>query len=391
MKRAVGFHAGLAGFATSLIAAILGLAVTVSAAAPTVRPWTPPGSDSITTWAAAARAGFRAQSVDSITPETIKPFTRVGGIAQRWFQSLGRARMEQAPMVEAALDSLGFDTEIARDPVLPGFVLLVVRNPYRVTSDAVALFFWFRGDRLQEQAMGLLGGHSPRIRVWWVGKADVPYEWGIVEKGRAQYGPWRFSLLRLTADGGMWRPWQYEGNGPVLGECTDVSWVDADQDGVPEVLAHSVVSDSLFSECRGCPTLLHQRLFASRGAGFEMVESQRLPTAYATFVAFVRLLIDKNRAGALRLVERPALVDDAFTQGWGSRRVAGTWSLEEASPPRWPDRMIFRFRDGRDEVRYMVTFVNKEGRILLSGWQRLGEPTSPGQKVMPGTPPKGSR
>jgi hypothetical protein len=294
--------------------------------------------------------------------------------------------MEQARAIETALDSLGFDTEMSQDPVLPGFVMLVIRNPHRATSDAVGFFFWFRGEHVQEQAMALVGGQSPRIRVWWVGKADLPYEWGIVEKGRGIYGPWHFSLLRLTADGGMWRPFQYEGNGPALGACTDVSWVDPDQDGTPEVIAYSTVSDSLFTECRECPTLLHQRMFARRPAGFELVESQRVPTPYATFVAFVRLLIERNRTGALRLVQRAALVDDAFTQGWGSRRAPGTWSVEEASPPRWPDRMIFRFRDGRDEVRYMVTFVNREGRIVLNDWQRLGEPTPPGAKATPGAP-----
>ena len=66
--------------------------------------------------------------------------------------------------VETALDSLGFDTEIVTDPVLRTFMVLMVRNPFRLTAHAMAYMYWFRGTQLREQAIELDGGFSPQMR-----------------------------------------------------------------------------------------------------------------------------------------------------------------------------------------------------------------------------------
>ena len=150
---------------------------------------------------------------------TILPYNRVGAIAARWLADLGRAHAAEAKAVEVALDSLGFDTELTSDPELPAFILIVVRNPFRASAHTMGFMFWFRGDRIQEQGVELKGGREPRMRAWWNGNPNAPYEWVVIAKSRTRAGPTEFFLFRLTSDGGFWRVGQYPGNGPDFGDA----------------------------------------------------------------------------------------------------------------------------------------------------------------------------
>src|SRR5439155_22348959 len=114
------------------------------------------------------------------------------------------------------LDSLGLDTEVAIDPALPGFVLLVAHNPFRATAGSIGFLYWYRGADLRMQGVVVRGGRAPKMRVWYTAKEDGPYEWAIVDHGGAD-DHMNLLLLRLNAEGYFWTMVQYEGVGPDLG------------------------------------------------------------------------------------------------------------------------------------------------------------------------------
>lgn len=345
---------------------------------PRVRPWVPPGFDSLQTWAAEARAEFRDQSHDAIDSVTVIPYNRAGAIAVRWMRSLGRAAAPQAKPIELALDSLGFDTEIISDPVLPNFMLMVVRNPFRLTASSMAYLFWYRGDRVMQQGVELRGGQSPRMRVWWSGERDAPYKWALLDRSRGEVTVMRFMLFKLTADGGLWRPAQYEGQGPNLGNAHSADLSDLNGDGLPELVAWSEASgDTMFEACTGCPRRLIENIYVERkDEGFVLHDSRLVPSPYSMFVLFIRLLVDHNRAAAARLVDDPAKLDEAIAMGWGSRRSPGTWKLELSENERWPRWLQFRFRGARGVERYVVRFKHKDGRWIIENWKRAATPAA---------------
>jgi len=349
---------------------------------PRVRPWVPPGFDSLKTWAAQARAEFRDQSRDTVDAETIVPYNRVGAIAARWLRSLGPAAASHSRAVEAALDSLGFDTEIVNDPELPNFMLLVVRNPFRLTASAMGIMYWRRGDRMQQQAFELHGGQAPQMRVWWNGERAAPYEWAILDRSRGERVRIRFFMFRLTADGSMWRPAQYEGRGPDLSRAHAAGFDDVNGDGSPEVVAWSeAAADTLFEACTGCPRRLIESIFTERkDEGFVLHDRRLVPAPYSMFVLFIRSLVDHNRAAAARLLAQPAKLDEAIGWGWGARRTPGTWKLELSEDDRWPRWMQFRFRGSRGVEHYVVRFTQKEGQWLIEDWKRAARPATSGTR-----------
>ena len=345
---------------------------------PRVRPWVPPGFDSLQTWAAESRAELRDQPRDAIDSVTVIPYNRAGAIAMRWMKSLGRSAATQAKPIEIALDSLGFDTEIISDPVLPNFMLLVVRNPFRLTASAMAYLYWYRGDRVMQQGVELRGGQSPQMRVWWSGERDTPYKWALLDRSREDLTVMRFMLFKLTADGGLWRPAQYEGNGPNLAHAHSANLSDVNGDGLPELVAWSEAPpDTMFEACTACPRRLIENIYVERkDEGFGLNDSRLVPSPYSMFVLFIRLLVDHNRAAAARLLADPAKIDEAIAMGWGTRRSPGTWKLELSENERWPRWLQFRFRGARGVERYVVRFKQKDGRWIIENWKRAATPAT---------------
>ena len=345
---------------------------------PRVRPWVPPGFDSLQTWAAEARAEFRDQPRDAIDSVTVIPYNRAGAIAVRWMRSLGRSAATQAKPIELALDSLGFDTEIVTDPVLPNFMLLVVRNPFRLTASAMAYLFWYRGDRVMQQGVELRGGQSPQMRVWWSGERDAPYKWALLDRSRGDVTVMRFMLFKLTADGGLWRPAQYEGQGPNLGNAHSATLSDINGDGLPELVAWSAArADTMFEACIGCPRRLIENIYVERkDEGFGLHDSRLVSSPYSMFVLFIRFLVDNNRAAAARLLDDPAKLGEAIAMGWGTRSSPGTWKLEQSENERWPRWLQFRFRGARGIERYVVRFKQKDGRWIIENWKRAATPAT---------------
>ena len=128
-----------------------------------VRPWVPATADSLVAWSAEARARFRANAGDSLGGSNLEAYELVGRMGRRLLRSLGPEHTLQAEAIEAVLDSLGLDTEVAIDPKQPKFVLLVARNPFRADAQAVGYLYWYRGLDLRMQGVGLHGGHQPRM------------------------------------------------------------------------------------------------------------------------------------------------------------------------------------------------------------------------------------
>jgi hypothetical protein len=332
----------------------------------------PTPSDSLAAAAARVLALFRAQETDSVNESSLRAYDWVGSLGLQLLRSPRNRAAGDAKVIEAILDSLGMDTEAAFDPILPQFVLLMVRNPYRLTSHAIGYLYWPRDDGLRRQGVSFRGGYAPIMRVWWTGKPESPYEWGVVEHSRERDAVVSFHLLRLSADGLVWKPFQYPGRGPVLENGAEVKWVDMNRDGIPELAAWSRGSDSLFNECAGCPGLVHEQVLIERENGFEQYERRLLPSPYATFIQFIHSLRDNNRQGAANWVANPSRVAEAVRLGWGSR--GARWTLEYAEEKPWPRWLAMQLRGTTGKQTYIVKFTWKDGRWLIASWSRSVPP-----------------
>ena len=331
-----------------------------------VRPWVPPGLDSLLTWSADARADFKANRGDSVGGDNYRAYDRVGTMGRRLLRSLGPERFSQARLIEGPLDSLGMEVSVAQDPSQPGFVVLMVRNPYRWTAHAVGFLYWYHGDDLRMQGAEFRGGLHPSMRVWWNADRRAPYEWGVIEQS-GDPPVLRFTLFHIDPSGEVWNLAQDEDTSPVLGGSGEAAWADINGDGRPEIVSWlRADTDSLFLECTSCPHLVTERTYVEDRDGFEFLDQRLMPSPYTTFVAFARLLHDKNLTAARRLVEDPALVDRAVALGFGEQRGRGTWTLEYGEPGEaWPRWLELRFASPHGPKRYVVHFAMHEGHWLM--------------------------
>ena len=360
-------HRAVPSFLSLVLFGLL-LAAPVARAQGPVRVWTPPGADSLASWSAQARAAFKANQGDSAGGDNYRAYEYVGLIGRRLLASLAQTSLLQAHALKPILDSLGLVTEVATDPQSPGFALLMVRNPYRFTADAVGFLYWFKGGELRIQGAVFKGGYRPVMRVWWAGKQDYPYQWGIVDQTRDQVLD--FTLLRLTPSGNEWGIHQDPDNFPLLGEVGEAAWVDLNRDGTPELVTWTrTPTDSLFTECSDCPRLLTETTFAESHELFELEDQRIIPTPYWTMVMFVRLLTDGQLAQAQKLVRDPARVREAVAAGWNKRVVRHPWTVEygESGEP-WPRRLELRFEGPQGVKRYIVVFGRSGDHWLIENW-----------------------
>ena len=382
----LSFHRVCAPLFLAAFLAVTGAAAALAAPRPraAMKPWIPPFADSLAIWAGEARAKFRTQSGDSVTGRNYPPYDLVGSMGRRLLRALGQPNFPQAHAVETVLDSLGLDTDVVIDPERPEFVLLVARNPFRLTSHAVGYFYWYRGDDLRIQGMDLEGGTSPKMRVWYTGRQDGPYHWGLIDRARGVDGMLGFYLMKLAPNGGAWQLVQYPGAGLDLG-TGEGAWVDVNHDGTPEVMAWTpAIPNPLFAECRNCPRVFAEKIYAQRREGFELNDSRIVPTALSNLGLFFRLLGEGNHAGAGRLLETPAKVEEATRLGWGRQQAAGTWKFEYGEDDPWPRWMVLRFKDGAKEQKYRFEFTMKDGRWIIDSWAATTVP--PSSRPMGGRP-----
>jgi hypothetical protein len=376
MLRLKGVRRAAATLAALVCIGLCGAAWLSPARAQPIRPWTPPSSDSLLAWAAQARARFQTNLGDSIGGENLRAYELVSRIARRMIRALGRPNMIQAHAIEPAIDSLGLDTEVAIDPAMPTFVLVMVHNPFRPKAQSVGWLFWFRQNDLRVQGVSFLSGREPRTRVWYSAAASSPYEWAVLDRTSEREG-YNFTLLRLDNQGYYWRADQYEGAGPDLRDASEAGFMDINRDGRPELMVWSRVEpESLFEACSSCPELFNERMYTLARPGYQLDDSRMLPSSYSTFVLFIRLLRQQNRVAAGRLLEDAAKLDRAIALGWAGGRGRGLWKVENAEPDRaWPTWLAVRFRAPKGEQRWIVHFTQKEGRWVIKDWiqeQRTG-------------------
>ncbi len=356
-----------------------------NARAQAVKPWVPSGTDSLVRQVAEAKVRFQGNKGDSIGGDNFRAYEMVGNVGRRLLRMMGRQNMIQARAVEALLDSLGLDTDVAVEQDLPYFAFLLVRNPFRPEARSVGFLYWYRGDDLRMQGAQFSGGYRPQSRVWWTGDQDAPYSWGVVDFTK-QKGAMHITLFRLTSGGSFWTLAQYEDSGYQLGASGSTAWVDINGDLKPELLAWIPgEKDSLFEECPDCPKLVTELVFAERPEGFKLQDTRIVPTPYATFALFVRLLTENNRAQAARLLKDPALLEKAVAAGWTARRNR-IWKVESAEPgTAWPEWLMVRFRGPQRDRRYAVVFELSRGRWVIRDWTE--RPIAPAAGAVKGRPP----
>jgi hypothetical protein len=377
MSRPSRTHLPLA--AAALLIALLPLTAPAPARAQTLKPWLPPSRDSLLALATEARVSFRANRGDSVTGPNFHGYDVVGRMALRLVRSLGRANLVQVHAVEAVLDSLGLDTSAAIDPAHPTFALIMVHNPFQPGAPSVGFLYWYRDTELRWQGTVYQGGREPQMRVWWTGLENSPYQVGVLDVARGGNDLRRFTLLSLTQGGASWMPVQYEGNGPDFTGARDVGFADLNRDGTPELIAWTQATpESLFESCSGCPPLLTEQIWVLRGGRFAIDDSRIVPSPWSTFLVFIRLLRDNNRAGAARLLEDPSRIDAAIRAGWAGGKSKGLWRVEYGEPDQaWPRWLAIRFHGTPARPLYIVHFSQKDLRWVIHDWV-VPQPVAPG-------------
>jgi len=360
-------HRRLAAIAIPVLLAAALFPAAVRAQA--LKPWVPPSADSLLRWSADAKVRFKENQGDSVGGPNFEAYQLVGTMGRKLVRSLGRNHLLQAHAVGSVLDSLGLDVDVTLDPSFPQFVLLMVRNPYRLTARAIGFVYWYRGDDLRMQGAMFYGGMRPSLRAWWTGYPEQPYSLGVIEHDRDPKGHVRMTLFRLGANAGFWDMVQYPEEGDDMSGAGEAAWVDINNDQRPELVAWvRAKNDSLFEACLDCPFIIHEITYTETVRGMRLHDMRILPSPYATFSLFIRLLGEGNRAAAARLLRDPARVDEARLAGWGERRRAGAWMMEYAEEERWPRWLAFLHHGARGDVRYIVHFELKEGRWIISDW-----------------------
>lgn len=369
------------------VLAVLGLCLLPGLAhAAIVKPWTPAGADSITALVAEAKLRFQQVNTDTIDERSIVPFERVGQAARRLLRRLGRHNTLLAPSIEASLDSLGLDTDVVNDPDLPSVVLVMVRNPYRPSMQAVGYLLWYRGADLRMQGAAFPSCVRPRLRSWWTGKPGSPYATAVLYHERGAVRRLGLKYLRLSGDGYYWELLQYEGHGPEFGLNGEASFTDIDGDGLPELVAFSSVPpDSILSVESPVQPALREAIYTDRGQGFELHDARILPGPLPTLHLFLSLLRKGEREQARRLLQNPAFLELAVAAGWADNRSPGNFVVDrQEEGQRWPTWLGARVRGPNGVRRWAFHFALQDGRWLIKDW--LAEETAPRTDAGRGVP-----
>jgi hypothetical protein len=375
--RAGGFIVLLA-----LLAAALG-GLPAVARAQAVKPWTPAGADSITSLVADAKVLFRQATSDTIDEQNIMPFERVGQAARRLLRKLGRTGTLFAPSIESKLDSLGLDTDVVNDPQLPSIVLVMVRNPYKLSQQAVGYILWYRGVDLRMQGIAFPPCIRPRIRSWWSGQPNSPYSTAIIYEARNTPPTLGFKYLQLSGDGYYWNLVQYEGHGPELGLAGDAAFADLNGDGQPELLSYSFApADSILTTALPVRPLLREAIFTNRGYGFVVHDARILPGPLATLDLFLTWLRERKPDNARHLLVDPTFLDMALQLGWadvGSPRNFLVDQQEEDRP--WPEWLSAQVKTKSGTQRWVFHFTLQDGHWLIKDW--IAEQPTPASASRP--------
>jgi hypothetical protein len=378
-----------AAFLLPFLLASIALAVPAGPArAQQVRTWMPPDLDSLRTWSTEARRLFQANTGDSATGDNFRAYERVGRSARKLLRSLGRPNLIQAPAIKSVLDSLGLETDVRVDPVVPEFVLVMVRNPYKRTAAAVGYLYWYKGSDLRAQPVTFAGGDAPQMRVWWTGVESGPYSWGIVERTRGVQRH-HLTVLSLTPTGDYWRITQYDPNSLDLGVGASVTWADLNGDQRPELVAWvPAVFDSMVQSCPDCPRPVNEMTYVQGARGFELLDVRIVPSPITTFTMFVRMLAQGERSNASRLLADPKRIQEAVSLGWAGPQPKGAWRILYTEPnTAWPRWLMVRHQGSTATHDWRVLLEPVRGRWLISRWENRDDASTPKSSKPAGTKP----
>ena len=368
-------------FVSALLIVFAALAVftAVPAHAQRVHTWSPPDLDSLRMWSRDAESMFRANSGDSATGANYRPYLLVGRSARKLLRSLGRPNLIQAPAIKSVLDSLGYETDVRVDPVVPEFALVVVRNPNRRTANAVGYLYWYKQNDLRMQPVTLIGGDAPQMRVWWTGVESAPYSWAIVDRSRGEMRH-HLTVLSLTPSGDYWRITQFDPNGLDLGAGANVAFADINGDLRPELVAWvPAVLDSLVQNCPDCPRPVNELTYVQGAQGFELLDVRVVPSPVTTFTMFARLLAQDDRNNASRLLVEPGRITEAASNGWAGRQAKNAWRILYTEPnTAWPRWLMVRHQGARAAHDWRVVLEPVRGRWLISRWENRDDASTPG-------------
>jgi len=357
-----------------LTAALLALSM-APVEAQVVKPWTPAGMDSVVTLASSAKLRFQRATGDSAAGLNYEAYELVGQAARRLLRQLGRTHAVQAPAIEATLDSLGLDTDVVIDPQQLGTVLVMVRNPYKRSADAIGYLLWFRGPDLRMQGASFPSNIRPRLRAWWTGRPTFPYSAGVIYEARTTPPRFGFKYFRMSPDGFFWNLIQYEGKGPELGIPGEALFADINHDGRPELLSYTAfVPDSFLTLPPAAPPILNELVYTERPEGFVLHDARTVPGPTTTLRLFALLLMDKRNESARQLLLDPAKLDQGLAQGWGATRAKGSWTVEYAEPEQaWPEWLAVRIKGDRETKRWIFHFTIRDGRWIIRDWVPIEE------------------
>ena len=344
------------------------------ARAQVTKPWVPAG-DSLLRDVTTARMRFMHQQGDSIGGDNFGPYDDVSRIARKLLQSLGREHFVQAPAIEATLDSLGFDTEVTVDPAFPEIVALLVRNPFRVSSDAAGFLYWHVRQDLRMQGIGFPPASGVKLRAWYTGRQNAPYEACLVYTGKGAAQRPGLKFLRMGPDGRYWNLVQYEGKGPEFGERAVLSFADVNLDGQPEILSFNPVDeDSSFVLRSGVPPIVNEFIYTERPEGFVLHDARTVPGPVEALRMFIAHLRSPEPERAKFFMMKPERLKDALANGWGKLRGRGAWTVEYGEQDQaWPEWLAVRTNDPGGAKRWIFHFYIQDGRWVIRDWTPVKE------------------
>jgi len=351
------------------IVALLATLIVAPAHAQVVKPWVPAG-DSLLRDVTTARMRFQHQQGDSVGGDNYGAFEIVGRLGRKMLQSLGRDHLLQAPAVAGALDSLGLDVEVVNDPKIPSIVLLLARNPFRRTSDAVGFLYWFRQSDLRMQGAVYPPSRDVSLRAWWTARAEAPYEAAVLYRPGNEGVKPGFKLFRMSPDGFFWNMTQYEGHSPEMGARAMGSFADVNLDGVPELLVFNEVDpDTFFTIVSGAPKLMNEFIYTERPEGFVLHDARTLPGPSQTLRLFAEMMADRQYERAKKLLLKPEKVTEAVANGWAGVRGKATWTVEYGEAGQsWPEWVEVRIRNAAGVKRWIFHFFIQDGRWVIHDW-----------------------
>ena len=345
------------------------------ASAAVIQPWSPPG-DSLTRLAHSARLRFQRQAGDSVGGDNYDGYEIVGDMGRHLVAALGKDHWEQATALQATLDSMGLDVEVRVDPQMRDMVFMLVRNPFKRSSDGVGYLYWLRGDQWRMQGASYPPAQDVSVRFWYRGDPEIPYEAVTIYRMR-QGNRVAMRLYRLNGEGVLWDLVQYEGNAPDLGSSTTTAFADINHDGLPEIVAYEVVQpDTFLSIASDAPQLVQEYIYTERPEGFVLHDLRQVPGPSDVVNLFATLLVRHEDDLARRLLMRPAQLDSALALGWGQSHARGAFTIEYGESRPWPEWLELKIRQYKGYGHWLFRFWIKDGRWVIKEWIQE-QPPSP--------------